>query len=120
MSGPSRRLMRIRISTFSGQTFDFEANWGNNADRVAFERRFQTNSRVMKDKFGTAEYRDEWMAFMVWRSLRRQTPNVADFEEFLEDIDEFIFGEDGEDQEEDVPDPTETAEPLAQVAQLGR
>jgi hypothetical protein len=112
--------MRIRISTFSGQSFDFEANWGNNADRVAFERKFQVNSKVMKDLFGKTEYRDEWMAFMVWRSLRRQNPTAApDFEAFLEDIDTFIFGEDGEDEPAEA-DPTQTAEPLAQVAQLGR
>lgn len=111
--------MRIRITTLDGETHDFEANWGNKADSIAFERHFQVNSSVMKEKFGTPEYREEWMAFVVWRCLRRIDPSVPEFEEFIESIDTFIFGDD-EDQEATEPDPTEPAAPLAQVAPLGR
>lgn len=113
------------VVIFDGQSHEFgEAKIG---DLVAFERYFEVKATVLQptpkfDDDGLAVYDDEgeqvlepaevsleWMAFLLWRSLRRQgviDKNTAFDDDFLDRIDSFeqVDAEEADDADPSVPD----------------
>lgn len=91
------------------------------ADRIAFERQFQTPAgRIVELRETNArEIPEEWIAFFVWRVVNRARP--ADFAGFEDFLDRAAFARatparaDGEDPE--APDPTAAAESSQEAPQ---
>lgn len=61
-------------------------------DLIAFERKFdKPMSAFAKD------VRMEWMLFLTWTALSRQKKTSADFDTWIESVDEVAFGDDVDD-----------------------
>lgn len=76
------------FATVAGQTHEIEE--GGLADLVAFERHFGIPASVM-DPDDETPGRAEWLAFMIWRSLRKAgvIPKEDDFDTALDRIEDF-------------------------------
>lgn len=114
--------MKLTIKMSTGTTYDFDGKWGTVSDGVAFERRFNVNASIMAQMMGengkkSPDFREEWMAFLAWRCLRRHDPSVAEFDEFIDDMEQLIFG--GEEAENPTETPGQEEGHSAQVVQLG-
>lgn len=119
--------MRVRVSatTIEGETYKAEGLFAPLADRVAFERHFGVTAAALQrlgdafDEEGKlregadpAGVREEQVAFLVWRMLRR--PNgageqIGPFEQFVESLAEIGLEQAAE--EDPAVDPTEQAPP---------
>jgi hypothetical protein len=109
------------------------------ADRAAFEEHFQRGSAVLgaiAEAFETDEegkpvskngnpklkegadlthVRDEYMAFLAWRSVRRTNPGIAKFSEFIDNADELDFV-DGKPTNGSAPDEDDVENPTVPAA----
>lgn len=91
----------VKAVDFGGtktEVFGVFAGW---ADQVAFERRFGVNAVVL-ERLGEAfddegrlrpdadatTIRSEWLAFLAWRMLKRGGMAPADFEAWVDELDE--------------------------------
>jgi hypothetical protein len=106
------------ISGDSTESVEFKAfGFPSTASRVAFERHFNISSGAalaalarlyraedqIEAKEELAEYREEWVAFLVWHGARRAVParfGSMDFDAFLEDLTSVEIVDEPE------PDPT--------------
>lgn len=108
---------RITLTRLDGSEIAFDTRtFMCLADRVAFERHFQSSSAAMtalKDKFDDSgkplpgadlsDLREEHLAFLVWLAAVRSNDSgvVGPFEDFVMDLEDFDVKEDAE------ADPTE-------------
>lgn len=113
--------VRVNVKLLDGSALEAEGLMAPLADRVAFERRFETNAAVLgriKEFFDDegkllpgadpGAMREEWVAFIVYRVLHRAKRYEGDFETFLEEAAELDLTELPEGSE---PVPFETASP---------
>lgn len=100
-----------------------EKTWMCLADRVAFEKRFDTAAAVMstyrhlvdddgavKEGADISAVREEYLLFFAWRELSRGAEGVPGYDEFVDqvlDLDIGVDPDDPDDGEAEEPDPTE-------------
>lgn len=112
----------VTVSMLDGSRMESSGEFAPLADRVAFEHQFGRSAVVIQlvaeqfDENGTlrpgadaASIREEWVAFLAWRMLRRGPAAGTSFDVWLEDVEEveLRIG-----QEENGEVPTETAAAL--------
>jgi hypothetical protein len=96
---------KIRLTLVNGREHDFEGHFALPADRIELERRFN----VSTNSLGSAEAREEWILFLVWRSAVRSVPEMVgqSFDDFLQTLGSYEFvGGDAS------TNPTEPAAPI--------
>ncbi|MGH2692321.1 MAG: hypothetical protein ACRDHM_07425 [Actinomycetota bacterium] len=115
------QITKITVQMLDGSTLEASTRtYMCTADRVAFERQFDTSSGQLMNlgqHFGPdgellegadmSVLREEWIAFFTWRALGRELPETtrtASFEEFLEKVLNIDLAQESE--EEDAQDPT--------------
>jgi len=90
----------VTATLLSGATQTGEGELAPLADRVAFERHFGITAAVLsrlseafdddgqlKAEADAHEIKEEWVAFLIWRLLRRvATGGVADYDSWIDDL----------------------------------
>ncbi len=98
--------MRAKVTaTFmDGRTLEAEGAFAPLADRVAFEQRFGTSTQVLArlpELFGPdglkpdadpGGFREEWIAFLIWRTLAR-AHQVGSFESFVAELEDVAIAD---------------------------
>lgn len=96
---------KVSATFAGGRTVESNADlWMCLSDRVAFERKFGKSTMSLakfapqngngdapadttaRDDEAAEELREEWLAFFVWRCLRRDHADVGDFDAFIDQV----------------------------------
>lgn len=80
---------KIRLTMQDGREVDFEGHYCSPADQIQFERRYNMSAQ----EIGGANYRREWVYFLVFRLAARSVEEFAEiaFDDFMELLADFEF-----------------------------